>query len=133
MSENLNIERISVEATLERAQRLKDRLPKPVGYQILAIKPRIEDTTASGIALPERTVRREESGAVAAMVISLGDMAYTDKERFPTGPWCQVGDFVLTGAYRGIRFSVDKEEFIIMNDDQVLGVVADPVGLTRAY
>lgn len=127
------IETISVEKTLERATRLKERLPKPVGYQVLAIKPRIEETTKGGIALPEKTILREESGAVCALVIALGDLAYADERRFPTGPWCKVGDFILTGAYRGSRFSIEREEFILLNDDQILGIVIDPTGLTRAF
>jgi co-chaperonin GroES (HSP10) len=60
-------------------------------------------------------------------------MCYADKEKFPTGPWCKEGDFVLVRAYSGSRFSVDGKEFIILNDDQIEGTVLDPRGIGRAY
>ena len=66
-------------------------------------------------------------------MLKVGDLAYRDEEKFPTGPWCKEGDFVLIGAYRGSRFSVNGKEFVMINDDMVEGVVADPRGINRAY
>ncbi|CAK0775391.1 hypothetical protein CCP3SC1AL1_790001 [Gammaproteobacteria bacterium] len=65
-------------------------------------------------------------------VVKVGDLAYKDEVRFPTGPWCKEGDFVLTRAYAGTRFKIHGREFRIINDDTVEGVVADPRGYTRA-
>lgn len=129
----MSIGSISVEATKEKGENLADRLPAPVGYKILAIKPKIVDKTESGVVVADTFVKREEAGAVVGMVLKVGDMAYKDTEKFPTGPWCKEGDFILIGAYRGSRFSVDGEEFIMINDDMVEGTVADPRGIGRAY
>jgi co-chaperonin GroES (HSP10) len=128
-----DITKIDLVATQDTIDELASKLPKPVGYCILGIKPKIETKTEGGIIKPDAFIHKEEMGAVAVMVLELGDMAYTDKTRFPTGAWCKEGDFVLLGAYRGHRFAVDGQEFIIFNDDMVLGTVEDPRGLGRAY
>lgn len=124
---------IDIEATLKKAEDLGDRLPVPVGYQILVIKPKIEEKTEGGIIKPHEFLRKEEAGSVLGMVLKVGDLAYKDEKKFPTGAWCQEGDFVLIGAYRGSRFSVDGEEFTILYDDQILATVKNPAGINRAY
>jgi co-chaperonin GroES (HSP10) len=124
---------IDTSATIEKGESLAERLPDPVGYKLLLIKPKVVDKTASGIEMPDSFKKKEEAGAVVCMVLKVGDMAYKDKDKFPTGAWCKEGDFVLIGAYRGSRFSVDGEEFILVNDDMIEGTVSDPRGIGRAY
>jgi co-chaperonin GroES (HSP10) len=124
---------IDIEATKEKGEGLADRLPDPVGYKLLVIKPKVVDKTESGLVVSSEFVRKEEAGAVVGLVLKVGDMAYKDETKFPTGPWCKEGDFVLIGAYRGSRFSVDGEEFIMVNDDMIEGTVEDPRGIGRAY
>lgn len=129
----MSLGNIDVNETKETAENLASRLPDPVGYKLLLVKPKIEATTESGIIKPEEFIKKEQAGAVVCLVLKVGDMAYKDEEKFPTGPWCKEGDFVLIGAYRGSRFSVDGEEFIIVNDDMIEGTVQDPRGIGRAY
>lgn len=124
---------IDVEATLKKAEELGDRVPNPVGYQLLVIKPKIEEKTEGGIIKPTEFLRKEEAGSVLGLVIKMGDLCYADSSKFPTGAWCKEHDFVLIGAYRGSRFSVDGEEFTIINDDMILGTVSNPAGINRAY
>lgn len=124
---------IDAEKTQENAERLAQRLPDPVGYKMLIVKPEMNDKTEGGIALAEATTRREEAGAVVGLVLKQGNLCYKDAEKFPSGPWCKEGDFVLLRAYSGSRFSVDGKEFIIVNDDMIEGVVEDPRGINRAY
>ena len=109
------------------------RLPMPVGWQVLAIKPTIEEKTAGGIIKPQAYLDKESAGAVIALVLKVGPLAYNNVEKFGPVPWCKEGDFILIGAYRGSRFSVDGKEFVILNDDMVLGTVDDPRGVGRAY
>jgi co-chaperonin GroES (HSP10) len=124
---------VDIAATLKTAEELGDKLPDPVGYQMLVIKPKIEEVTAGGIIKPSEFLRKEEAGSVLGLVLKMGDLAYRDEAKFPTGAWCKVHDFVLIGAYRGSRFSVDGEEFTIINDDMILGTIKDPSGINRAY
>lgn len=129
----MSVAAIDAEKTQEAAENLASRVPDPAGYKMLVVKPEINKTTDGGIALADVTTRREEAGAVVGLVLKQGPMCYADKEKFPTGPWCKEGDFVLLRAYSGSRFMIDGKEFIIVNDDMVEGVVADPRGIGRAY
>ena len=70
--------------------------------------------------------------SIIGLVVDMGDQAYGDAERFPTGPWCKQGDYVMFRANSGTRFKVDGLEYRLMNDDSVEAVVADPRGVSRA-
>ena len=108
------------------------QLPEPKGYKILCAIPEAEDTYKGGIAKAAGVKNVEEHSTVVLFVVKVGDLAYKDETRFPTGPWCKEGDFVLTRAYAGTRFKIHGREFRIINDDTVEGVVEDPRGYTRA-
>ena len=106
-------------------------LPKPSGYKILVALPKVENTFDSGIIKPESLVRQEEVSSVVALVLELGPDAYKDTEKFPSGAWCKEGDYVMVRAYSGTRFKVYGQEFRLINDDTVEGVVSDPSGYSR--
>ena len=109
------------------------QMPKPVGYRLLIALPQIEETFNSmGIVKAERTLYEEQLMTVTGVVLDMGDQAYSDKDRFPNGPWCKVGDFVVFRANSGTRIRVNGVEYRLMNDDSIEAVVADPRGITRA-
>ena len=108
------------------------QLPEPKGYKILCAIPDASETYKGGIVKADSTRTVEEHSTVVLFVVRVGDLAYKDEVRFPTGPWCKEGDFVLTRAYAGTRFKIHGREFRIINDDTVEGVVQDPRGYTRA-
>jgi co-chaperonin GroES (HSP10) len=108
------------------------QLPDPKGYRILCAIPDATETYKSGLVKADQTRTIEEHSTVVLFVVRMGDLCYADKERFPTGPWCKEGDFILTRAYAGTRFKIHGREFRIINDDTVEGVVQDPRGYTRA-
>ena len=108
------------------------QLPKPQGYRILCAVPEVEEKFDTGLLKPEAMVKTEEHSTVVLFVLDMGAECYADKERFPNGPWCKQGDFVLVRAYSGTRFKVHGKEFRIINDDSVEAVVEDPRGYTRA-
>jgi co-chaperonin GroES (HSP10) len=113
-------------------EQLEAQLPKPVGYRLLIALPQVEETFESGILKAERTVYEEKILTVVGLVLDVGDQAYKDETRFPSGPWCKVGDYVLFRANTGTRFRVGGMEYRIMNDDSIEAVVADPRGVSRA-
>lgn len=108
------------------------QLPDPKGYRILCAIPQVEDTYESGLLKADDTKRIEENATVVLFVLKLGDLCYKDETRFPTGPWCQEGDFILTRAYAGTRIKIHGRELRIINDDTVEAVVEDPRGIQRA-
>jgi co-chaperonin GroES (HSP10) len=121
---------IDVEKTQEEANKAS-QLPAPKGYRILCAVPHVEEEYEGGIIKAEDTKRTEEMTTVVLFVIKMGDLCYNDKERFPTGPWCKEGDFVLTRPYAGTRLVIHGREFRIINDDTVEAVVDDPRGIRR--
>lgn len=110
----------------------EEQLPRPVGYRLLIALPVVEETYESGIVKADRTRHEEQILSMMGAVIDMGEQAYSDKERFPTGPWCEVGDFVMFRPNSGTRFKVNGQEYRLLNDDSIEAVVPDPRGVTRA-
>jgi len=112
---------------------LEAQLPKPVGYRLLIALPQVEETFDGSELIKTSQIKQQEQVlSIIGAVIDMGDQCYADKERFPTGPWCKSGDFVMFRANSGTRFKLGGTEYRLMNDDSIEAVVADPRGITRA-
>jgi co-chaperonin GroES (HSP10) len=117
----------------EAIARTAAQLPDVKGYRILCIVPEADEAYERGIIKSDAARQiLEEHSTVVLWVMQLGDLAYKDKARFPEGPWCKEGDFVITRAYAGTRIKIHGKEFRIINDDTVEAVVDDPRGYERA-
>ncbi len=110
----------------------QDTIPVPTGFRVLIAVPSVEEKTSGGIIRPDNLRTLEKTASIFGAVISLGPDAYKNEERFPSGPWCKEGDWVLFRSYSGTRFKVDDQEFRIINDDTVEAVVDDPRKVQRA-
>jgi co-chaperonin GroES (HSP10) len=113
-------------------EELEAQLPVPVGYKLLIALPTIEDTYDSGLVKAENTKHVEQVLSMIGLVLDMGPQAYSDPERYPNGPWCEVGDYVLFRTNTGTRFRFNGTEYRLMNDDSIEAVVSDPQGITRA-
>jgi len=107
------------------------QLPKPSGYRILCAIPEAEKEHDGGILKADETMRFEELLTTVLFVVDLGPDCYANKDKFPTGPWCKKGDFVLVRPNVGTRLVIHGREFRIIYDDTVEGVVDDPRGIKR--
>lgn len=116
-------------AMAERAR--SEQLPTPSGYKLLIALPRVNEKTERGLFLPEERREAETVAAFLGLVLAMGPDAYKDENKFPTGPYCKVGDFVLFRPYSGSRFRLNGEELRLINDDTVDAVVDDPTGYSR--
>lgn len=115
------------------AERRATQLPEPTGWKILCIVPDVAETfDGSSIVKADTFMKQEEHATTVLFVLKVGPDAYRDQEKFPSGPWCQPGDFVLVRTYSGTRFRIHGKEFRLLNDDQIDAVVEDPRGVTRA-
>lgn len=108
------------------------QLPQPSGYHILVTLPEAEEKFESGIIKSDETRRYEEVLATVFFVVALGPDCYKDEKRYPSGPWCKPGDFVLARPNSGTRLKIHGKEFRMINDDTVEAVVQDPRGISRA-
>ena len=110
------------------------QLPRPSGYHILCAIPEAEkqfEESEAGLIKADETMRNEETLTTVLFVVDLGPDCYLDKNKFPTGPWCKKGDFILVKPYTGSRLVIHGREFRMINDDSVDGTVDDPRGIKR--
>ena len=119
-------------AAKEVKEDVKLRIPEPSGYKLLISPLEVKEKTDSGVYMPASLKSAEQTASVIGFVVKAGPDAYMDKDKFPNGPYCKEGDFVIFRSYSGTRFKFDKQEFRLINDDTVEAVVDDPRGYTRA-
>jgi co-chaperonin GroES (HSP10) len=109
-----------------------NQLPEPVGYKLLCVVPDVSETIdGTNLVKASDAIRREEQTTTVLFVVKVGPDAYKDTTKFPGGPWCKAGDFVMTRTYTGTRFKMYGKEMRLINDDQIEGVVQDPRGITH--
>ena len=113
------------------AEEKAKQLPEPATYHLLCALPEIDDTYESGLVKAGQTLHFEELLSPVLFVVKMGPDSYADKARFPSGPSCKVGDFVLVRPNTGTRLKIHGREFRIINDDSVEAVVEDPRGIGR--
>lgn len=111
---------------------IKAKLPEPKGYKLLIAIAEVSNKTAGGVYIPDERRAGEETASIIGYVLKVGTEAYADANKFPSGPWCKEGDFIIFRSYSGTRFKIDRQEFRLINDDTVEAVVADPRGYSRA-
>jgi len=107
------------------------QLPIPKGYKILIALPEPEEQTKGGIIKSSQTLQVEEVGSICGFILDMGDDCYKDEKRFPNGPYCKKGDWIIMRSYSGTRFKVHGKEFRLINDDSVEAVVEDPRGIVK--
>ena len=108
------------------------QVPDPVTYHLLCMLPKAEEEYESGLVKAGQTMHFEEVMSPVLFVAKMGPDCYKDPLRFPSGPSCKVGDFVLVRPNTGTRLKIHGTEWRIINDDSVEAVVEDPRGIKRA-
>ena len=105
---------------------LLERMPAPTGWRILVLPYRGKGKTDGGIYLPDAVVQEQTVSTQVGYVLKVGDLAYKDAEKFPMGPWCDQGDWVMFARYSGSRFKIDGGEVRILNNDEILAKIQEP-------
>lgn len=103
-----------------------DRIPRPTGWRIVILPYRGANKSKGGIVLADQTIERQQVSTTCGYVLSVGPLAYADTVKFPTGPWCKKGDWIIFGRYAGARMNIDGGEIRILNDDEILATIRDP-------
>ena len=125
-------EMVVPDSETEEEGRYASQLPEPKGYKLLIALPEVDEMTDGGIIKSEGSRHEESIATVVGWVMSMGPDAYANYTRFPGGPYCQVGDWVVFRAFSGTRIKIHGKEFRLINDDTVEAVVEDPRGVERA-
>ena len=111
---------------VEKQKKELEKVPNPTGYSLTLFPLKLESKTKSGIILTDDTVQESQLTTNICKVLKIGPEAYKDKDKFPSGPWCKVDDWVLITRYAGSRIRIDGGELRIINDDEILAVIDDP-------
>ena len=110
-----------------------DTIPDPVGYRILVRPWTGSKKTKGGIILTDTASDTIQMTTVVGLVVEMGDLCYADKEKFPKGPWCKKGQFVIYGRYAGSRFKTKYGEHRILNDDEIIATISKPEDILHLY
>ena len=105
---------------------IKDELPQPSGWRLLVLPFTPKEKTKGGIIIAQESLDKARIATNCGYVVKMGPMAYRDKEKFPTGPWCKEKDWVIFARYAGSRLPIEGGEVRLLNDDEVLGTIKDP-------
>ena len=107
-------------------EKVRDRVPQPTGWRITVLPYMGKDKSKGGIALSNQTRQLNQLTTSCGYVLKMGDLAYADQSKFPNGPWCKEGDWVIFARYGGSRLNIEGGEIRVLNDDEILAVVKDP-------
>lgn len=133
---NFDVNAVDLSGILNKKEEDKAKqLPDPKTYHILTVVPEAMEQfqdSESGIIKTSQTVYFEEVLTPVLFVVKLGPDCYKDEKRFPSGPSCKEGDFIIVRPNSGTRLKIHGREFRIINDDSIEAVVEDPRGITRA-
>ena len=110
----------------ENIKAVVDELPTPSGWRILVLPFTPKEKTSGGIIIAQESLDRLRIATNCGYVLKIGPLAYFDKEKYPTGPWCKKGDWVIFARYAGSRLPIEGGEVRILNDDEVLGTIKNP-------
>ncbi len=107
-------------------QSLLEKMPSPTGWRLLILPYKGQGKTEGGIYLPDQIVSEQSVSTQVGYVLKVGDLAYKDAEKFPDGPWCEQGNWVMFARYSGSRFKIEGGEVRILNDDEILAKITNP-------
>ena len=111
----------------------KAKLPQPTGWRLLVLPFKMNEKTKGGVIINESTLERQQVASQCGNVLAMGPQCYQDKERYPEGPWCKVGDWVVFARYSGSRINIEGGEVRMLNDDEVLATVENPEDILHKY
>jgi chaperonin GroES len=111
----------------------KDKLPQPTGWRLIVLPFKMDEKTKGGIIMNESTLEKQQVASQCGNVLAMGPQCYTDKERYPEGPWCKVGDWVIFARYAGSRIQIEGGEIRLLNEDEILATIKNPEDILHKY
>ena len=111
----------------------KAKLPQPTGWRLIVLPFKMDERTKGGIIMNESTLEKQQVASQCGNVLAMGPQCYTDKERYPEGPWCKVGDWVIFARYAGSRIQIEGGEIRLLNEDEILATIKNPEDILHKY
>ena len=110
-----------------------DVLPEIPGYHVLIRPLSIRKETKGGIIMPDKFKDDIQYLTTVGRVVKIGDLAYKDIGKFPSGEWCKEGDFVCYGKHTGQKFLYKSVRYLLIYDDQIIMKIEDPSDIDPMY
>jgi len=111
----------------------KAKLPQPTGWRLIVLPFKMDEKTKGGIIMNETTLEKQQVASQCGNVLAMGPQCYSDKERYPEGPWCKVGDWVIFARYAGSRIQIEGGEIRLLNEDEILATIENPKDILHKY
>ena len=132
MTTNFDVQAVDLSGLLNKTVEDKaTQIPEPATYHLLCMLPEAKEEYEGGLLKASQTMQYEELLSSVLFVAKVGPDAFKDEKRFPSGPSCKVGDFIIVRPNTGTRMKIHGTEFRIINDDSVEATVDDPRGIQR--
>ena len=132
MTTNFDVSAVDLSGVLSAtAEEKAKQIPDPATYHLLCMLPEAKEEYEGGLIKASQTMHFEELLSPVLFVAKMGPDAFKDEKRFPSGPSCKVGDFVIVRPNSGTRMKIHGTEWRLINDDSVEAVVQDPRGIQR--
>ena len=109
------------------------KLPQPTGWRLLVLPFQMNEKTKGGLLLGQDTLERQQVASQCGNVLAMGPDCYKDTKRYPKGPWCKTGDWVMFARYAGSRIKIEGGEVRLLNDDEVLATIKNPEDILHEY
>ena len=109
------------------------KLPIPTGWRILVLPFRMDEKTRGGILMGQDTLDKQQVASQCGNVLAMGPQCYKDRERYPNGPWCKKGDWVIFARYAGSRIQIEGGEIRLLNEDEILATVKNPEDILHKF
>jgi chaperonin GroES len=109
------------------------KLPQPTGWRLLVLPFQMDEKTKGGLLLGQDTLERQQVASQCGNVLAMGPDCYRDTKRYPKGPWCKTGDWVMFARYAGSRIKIEGGEVRLLNDDEVLATIKNPEDILHEY
>ena len=108
-------------------------MPQPTGWRILVLPFKGKKKTKGGVYFSDEQVERQQLATVCGNILAMGPDCYKDKDKFPRGPWCKKGDWVIFARYAGSRFKIEGGEVRLLNDDEIIATIKDPEDIVHEF
>jgi chaperonin GroES len=117
----------------ENKKPVMDKVPKATGWRIVVLPYKGVEKTKGGLLLTDKAIEEQQLTTNVGLILNMGPDAYADKNKFPNGPWCLKGDWIVFAKYAGSRVKIEGGEIRILNDDEVLAKLDDPKDVLTLY
>ena len=110
-----------------------ERVPQATGWRMVILPYKGVEKTKGGLLLTDKAIEEQQLTTNVGLILSMGSDAYADKNKFPNGPWCKIGDHVCYGKHTGQKLLYKGVRLILLFDDQIIMRVQNPKDLDTTY